>query len=125
MSYNPASIPAMDAGLRRGIFIANIYRRPCDVLFRSLLYKAARSDPSLQRKSNAAGYLQEITDLEIMISLPAGMAKPVANSVDEVRVYDPQPQNGSARTYTDYRITNVQTDIAADCYQLTLSKRNA
>lgn len=122
MNYNPSTMPAVDACLRRGVFIGHIYRRPIDILFRSVNYKAARSDPSLQRKSNQAGYLQEVSDLEIMLSLPDGTSKPVANSADEVRVYDAQ-RAGVARTYTDYRIVNVQTDIAADCYQLTLTKR--
>jgi hypothetical protein len=123
MNYTPPSIPAMDAGLRRGLFIGHISRRPIDVLFRGVNYTAARSDPSLQRKTNQAGYIQEVSDMEIMLSLPDGTAKPVAHSTDEVRIYDPQ-RAVATRTYTDYRIVNVQTDIAADCYQLTLTKRN-
>jgi len=39
-------------------------------------------------------------------------------------VFDPIRPGVPGRTYKNYRITNVQTDIAPDCYQLTLSVRN-
>lgn len=124
MTYDPATMPALDACLRRGVFRAHVYRRPVDILFRSVFYVAAQSEPSLQRKVNVSGYTQETSDLEIMLALPTGTAKPVANSSDEVVVYDPRSGDPTAaRTYKNYRITNVQTDIAPDCYQLTLSLR--
>lgn len=122
MTYNPATMPALDASIRGGVFRSHIYRRPLDILFRSLPYTAAKNEPSTQRKMNLAGFTQEIADLEIMLALPAGTAAPEANSTDEVRVYDPL-RPGTTRTYKDYRITNVQSDIAPDCYQLTLSLR--
>lgn len=122
MTYNPATMPALDACLRRGVFRSHIYRRPVDILFRGVAYVAAKNEPSMQRKIGIAGFSDEIADLEIMIALPAFTAAPIANSPDEVRVYD-RIQPGTTRTYKDYRITNVQTDLAPDCYQLTLSVR--
>jgi len=122
MTYNPATMPALDASIRRGVFRSHIHRRPVDILFRSLPYVAAKNEPSAQRKMSLSGFTQEIADLEIMLALPSGMATPEANSSDQVRVYDPL-RPGVTRTYKDYRITNVQTDLAPDCYQLTLSVR--
>jgi hypothetical protein len=122
MTYDPATMPALDACLRRGVFRSHIYRRPVDILFRGVAHVAAKNEPSMQRKIGLAGYTEEIADLEIMLALPEGTAAPVANSPDEVRVYDPL-RPGVVRTFKDYRITNVQTDLAPDCYQLTLSVR--
>lgn len=121
---NPATMPPVDGCIRHGVFMSHIYRRPVDVLFRSVEYVAAQNEPSAQRKSTIAGFTQEIADLEIMLALPAFTTPPVANSADEVRVYDRIRPGVPGRTYKDYRITNVQTDIAPDCYQLTLSIRN-
>lgn len=69
-----------------------------------------------------AGFTEEITDLEIMLALPCGMAAPVARSTDEVRVYGPI-RPGVTRTYKDYRIDDVQPFTGPDCYTLTLSVR--
>jgi hypothetical protein len=117
-------IPRLDTKLFKKIFEYHIQRRQVDVLFRGVVYSAAASDPSLQRKTNQAGYIQEVSDMEIMLTLNEGAAKPVAHSTDEVRIYDPQ-RAGAPRTYTDYRIVNVQIYTGPDCYQLTLTKRNA
>ncbi len=124
MTYDPATMPALDACLRRGVFRSHVYRRPVDILFRGEQYTAAQNEPSLQRKMNTAGYTQETADLEIMLALPDGMARPECNSTDEVKVYAPRSGViGEARAFKTYRITNVQTDIGPDCYQLTLSLR--
>lgn len=125
MTYDPATMPALDACLRRGVFRAHIYRRPVDILFRGVQYVAAKNEPSMQRKANVAGYTTDEADLEIMLALPAGMAAPVATSADEIVVYAPRAVGdpGAARASKHYRISNVQTDIAPDCYQLTLSLR--
>ena len=113
MQYNPAAhMPALNGCIRRRVFLSHIYRRPIDIIFRGTTYKAAKNEPSFQRKMAATGYTQETADLEIMLALPAGTAAPVANSADGVTV-----------SGKNYRISNVQTDIAADCYQLTLSLR--
>lgn len=122
MTYNPATMPPLDGCIRRGVFRSHIYRRPVDILFRGAQYVAAKNEPSMQRKAGLAGFTEEIADLEIMLALPTGTAAPEANSSDEVRVYD-RIIPGTTRTYKDYRITNVQTDQAPDCYQLTLSLR--
>lgn len=123
MTFNPATMPPVDGCIRRRVFISHIHRRPVDVLFRGVQYTAAQSDPSIQRKGSIAGFTDTITDLEIMLALEPFTEIPKAHSADEVRVYGPV-RPGVTRTYTDYRITNVQTDIAPDCYFLTLSKRN-
>jgi hypothetical protein len=124
MTYDPATMPALDACLRRGVFRSHIFRRPLDILFRGDYYVAAKSEPSLQRKVNVAGYTQETADLEIMLALPTGTTKPETNSSDEVVVYEPRSGDPTAvRASKSYRITNVQTDIAPDCYQLTLTLR--
>lgn len=119
MTYDPASMPPVDGDIRRGVFLSHIFRRPIDILFRGKPMTAAQSEPSAQRKSTLAGFTQEIADIEIMLALPAGTPAPVANSSDGVRVFDRYRCN----EYKDYRITNVQTDIGTDCYQLTLSLR--
>lgn len=125
MTYDPATMPPLDGCIRRGVFLSHIYRRPVDILFRGVQYTAAQNEPSMQRKADVAGYTQETADLEIMLALPTGMAAPVANSADEVVVYAPRAVGdpAAARASKPYRITNVQTDIAPDCYQLTLSLR--
>lgn len=115
-------IPRTDDRLWAGLYGNHIARRSIDVLFRGLPYEAAKNDPSVQRKMSLAGFTEEITDLEIMLRLPCGMAEPVANSADEVRVFD-DLRPGVARTYKDYRITNVQPFTGPDCYTLTLSLR--
>lgn len=112
MTYDPATIPALDACLRRRVFRAHIFRRPINVTFRGTTYKAAKNEPSNQRKMAITGYTQETADLEIMLALPAGSIAPKCNSSDGITI-------GT----TEYRITNVQTDMAPDCYQLTLSLR--
>ena len=66
--------------------------------------------------------MEGTADLDIMLALPSGTAKPLANSTDEVEVFS-KVVSGQVQTSKKYRITNVQTDIAPDCYQLTLSIR--
>ncbi len=122
MTYDPSTLPALDASLRRGVFRSHIYRRPVQILFRGAPLVAAKNEPSMQRKAGFAGFTEEMADLEIMVALATGTPEPVANSADEVRVFDAVIP-GKTRTYKDYRITNVQTDLAPDCYQLTLSIR--
>lgn len=112
----------MDACARRRIFVGNIHRKPSQILFRNEQYTARVSEPSFQRKMGLAGYTEETADIEIMLALPEGMAKPVALSADGIRIYD-YDSAGLQTGYTDYRITDVRSDIAPDCYQLTLSKR--
>jgi hypothetical protein len=115
MDYNPAAmVPALNGCIRRRVFISHIYRRPIAVIFRGVQYTAAKNEPSMQRKIMQAGYTQEMSDLEIMLALPTGTAAPVANSADCVLI-------GA----TTYRVTNVQTDLAPDCYHLTLSIRRS
>jgi len=84
---------------------------------------AAQNEQSYQRKAQLSGFTSETADLEIMLALPSGTAIPVANSSDEVEVFS-KVCAGQVRTSKKYRITNVQSDIAPDCYQLTLSIRN-
>lgn len=115
-------IPRTDDRHWSKLYGYHIDRRSIDVLFRGEYHKAAKNDPSMQRKIGLAGFTEEITDLEIMLRLPCGMAAPEANSSDEVRVYDPI-RPGVTRTYKDYRITNVQPFTGPDCYTLTLSLR--
>lgn len=110
--FDPATIPALDSCLRRRVFRAHIFRRAINVTFRGATHKAAKNEPSAQRKMVVSGYTQETADLEIMLALASGSAAPVPNSSDGVTV------DG-----IEYRITSVQTDVAPDCYQLTLSRR--
>jgi hypothetical protein len=122
MAYDPSTIPAIDGSLRRGVFSANIYRKPSLILFRGKEYTARVSEPSFQRKIGISGYTQETADIELMIALPLGMAKPEAQSQDSITIYETD-QHGIRSGSTVYRITDVRTDLAKDCYQLTLSKR--
>jgi hypothetical protein len=122
MAYDPSTIPAIDGSLRRGVFIANIYRKPSLILFRGKEYTARVSEPSFQRKIGISGYTQETADIELMIALPLGMAKPEAQSQDSITIYETD-QYGIRSGSTVYRISDVRTDLAKDCYQLTLSKR--
>ena len=80
------------------------------------------SEPSFQRKIGMAGYTEQTADLEVMLALPSGMAKPEPQSTDSITIYETD-DNGLRTTTTVYRITDVRTDMARDCYQLTLSKR--
>ncbi len=116
-------IPSLDTGLRAILVKGHVQRRPVDILFRGKQYVAAKNEPSMQRKAGFAGFTEEIADLEIMLALSTGTPEPVANSTDQVRVYAPI-RAGVTRTYKDYRIVSVQTDLAPDCYQLTLSLRH-
>ena len=112
MAYDPTTIPAMDGLLRRGVFIAQIYRRPVTATYRGSTYTVSRTTPSASRKMALSGFTQEVPDLEIMISLSIGAAEPVPLGSDSVVI--------EGKTY---RITAVQADIAPSCYQLTLSLR--
>ncbi len=123
MTYNPATMPALDACVRRGVFRSHIYRRPVDIKFRGIEYVAAKNEQSFQRKAQLSGFTEEQADLDIMLALPVGTAQPVANSTDEIEVFS-RIVLGTVRTSQKYRITNVQSDIGPDCYQLTLSIRN-
>ena len=123
MTYNPTTIPALDAGLRRGVFLGHIYRRQVEITFRGIDYTAAQNEQSYQRKAMTAGYSEATADLEIMLALPAGTARPDPNSTDEVEVFS-KVVSGQVQTSKKYRITNVQSDVAPDCYHLTLSVRN-
>lgn len=122
MAYDPSTIPAIDGRLRRGVFCATIYRKPTLVAFRGEEYMARVSEPSFQRKIGMAGYTEQTADLEVMLALPSGMAKPEPQSTDSITIYETD-DNGLRTTTTVYRITDVRTDMARDCYQLTLSKR--
>lgn len=122
--FNLATMPPVDGCIRRGVFLSHIYRRPIDILFRDVEYVAAQNEPSFQRKMNVAGFTDTIADLEIMLALPPFTPRPQPNTTDTVRVFDPIRPGTAGRTYKDYRITNVQSDIGTDCYQLTLSKLN-
>ena len=122
MTYNPATMPALDACVRRGVFRSHIYRRPVQIKFRGVPYVAAQNEQSFQRKAQLSGFMEGTADLDIMLALPSGTAKPLANSTDEVEVFS-KVVSGQVQTSKKYRITNVQTDIAPDCYQLTLSIR--
>jgi hypothetical protein len=123
MSYMPSTMPALDACLRRGLFRSHIYRRPVDIKLRGVSYVAAQNEQSYQRKATLSAFDDQTADLEIMLALPAGVAAPEANSTDEIEVFS-RIVPGTVRTSKKYRITNVQSDIGPDCYQLTLSIRN-
>ena len=122
MAYDPATIPPMDGRIRRGVFCATIYRKPTLITFRGEEYMGRVSEPSFQRKIGMAGFTEQTADLELMIALPTGMARPEPQSTDNITVHE--TDDAGLRTLsTVYRISDVRTDLARDCYQLTLSKR--
>lgn len=110
--FDPATTPALDGCARRRVFLSHIYRRPIKATYRDREYTVCQTTPSAMRKTSLAGFTQDIPDLEIMIALGAEATEPVALSADGVTI-------GTK----SYRITNVQKDLAPDCYQLTLSLR--
>jgi len=110
--FDPATTPALNGEHRRRIFIANIFRRPIKATYRGRDYTVAQTTPSAMRKTSLAGLTQEIPDLEIMIALGEGATAPAALGSDAVTIAG-----------KSYRITSVQSDLGADCYQLTLSLR--
>ena len=122
MTYDPATIPPIDGRIRRGVFVSTIYRKPTLFLFRGVEYTGRVSEPSFQRKIGLSGYTEQTADLELMMVLPTGSARPEPNSADGITIYETD-DNGLRTTTGVYRITDVRTDMARDCYQLTLSKR--
>ena len=122
MHYNPATIPPIDGRIRRGVFVSTIHRKPTLYLFRGVEYVGRVSEPSFQRKIGLSGYTEQTADLELMMVLPTGSARPEPNAADGITIYETD-DNGLRTTTGTYRITDVRTDMARDCYQLTLSKR--
>ncbi len=123
MTYNPATMPPLDGCIRRRVFVSHVYRRPVKIKFRGVEYVAAQNEQSYQRKAQLSGFTEETMDLDLMVALNAGTERPDPNSPDEVEVFS-KVCPGQVQTSKKYRITNVQSDIAPDCYQLTLSIRN-
>lgn len=124
MTYDPSAIPPMDGRIRRGVFVSTIYRKPTLFLFRGVELTGRVSEPSFTRKIGMSGYTEQTADLELMMVLPSGSAKPEPNSADSITIYETD-DNGLRTTSSVYRITDVRTDLAKDCYQLTLSKRRS
>ena len=122
MAYDPATIPPIDGRIRRGVFVSTIHRKPTLYLFRGVEYVGRVSEPSFQRKIGLSGYTEQTADLELMMVLPTGSARPEPNAADGITIYETD-DNGLRTTTGVYRITDVRTDMARDCYQLTLSKR--
>jgi hypothetical protein len=122
MPYDPTTIPPMDGRIRRGVFVSTIHRKPTLFVFRGVEFTGRVSEPSFQRKIGISGYTEQTADLELMMALPAGSPKPEPNSADSITIYETD-DNGLRTTSSVYRITDVRTDLARDCYQLTLSKR--
>lgn len=122
MAYDPTAIPAISGQLRRGIFISTVHRKPTAITFRAVDYTGRVSMPSLKRKMELSGFTEEVADLELMIYLPTNTARPQAQSADRVTVHEKDASGASISDFV-YRITDVQTDLAPDCYTLTLAKQ--
>lgn len=118
------AVPVYDTGVRRRVFRYHTLRRPRRAVYRGREYTVSASQPSMQRRMQAAGFLNEIIDLEVFIALEPGDSPPQPGRADDFLLYDEATESDPYPAgHHTYRIVSVDPDTGANCWHLNLALR--
>lgn len=108
-------IAPLDRSLLGEVFADHIALDSRDVMFRGALRRARVAEPTEQRRALAAGFLEDVPDLECRLKLNTNEYPPEPNK-DTLSLVE----KGVIRSY---RVMSVRTEKGDDCYTLMLALR--